>query len=479
MGYGLIEELTRYITGRHLSAHCGATGDKVRCVNAQLEVLLPANSVNSDGISTTDSVSLVRSAVSQFDQLRRLLTSTVKDLPLAIDSLSAASPLLRFTSLFPPTPNPLIDPSRDSLHGQRVSRIIEPILLVGTFVSSGRWPAELVALRKSKQAIFIRLSEILNKKFKLVSIVHDNCIDVSFAKYVFRIFFNIPQELLLLQQNSKYHREMLLYYNDYTMSVVHHTLVHGLQSRFHTYSTVVRLVCLWLDKHCLSNHFSIECIELLVASVYNDNSIQHSDSDRPLSSMLGFLKTLQKLIEFDWQNSSLIVSLLHDDGNISNLNRSQHIITNDAIVQINKDFDICRSRSGMNNSAMYIISNTTKDAQGNYTPMYTQSKPENVVLKLAISAAKVSVEHLVQWMSSSSDTKTIPESIFESSVVANMANITFTFPKKLSVAHGGGNDQGGGNAMWKAYLNGPTAANIKLFSNLSSEELSPANAVLL
>lgn len=392
-------------------------------------------------------------------------------MPLGIDSLSATTPLLRFTALYPPFANALVDPRKDSMHGQRVTKVVEPLVVVATFATSGRWPAQLAAIRKSKSAIIIRISELLLEQFKIRSVVHEDCIDVILAKYVFRVYFTVTQELQLLATTQP--KEASQLQAKLVHLPLHHSLIHGLHAKFHSYSAVVRLMTLWLDQQMFSGHISTEALELLVASVYIDNSLAFADA-HPLSTTVGFVKTLHKLSEFDWQNSPLIVNLLPWK-EASDSSRSLHSFSSADISNIRKEFEASRGSS----AAMYIVSNTTKDYQGRHMPSFTAKRPEAVVLKLICKAANLSATALLEWMGNCADSENPPLSIFKSGAIRAMGNSTFSFQKKLALPQAPAGTNNPGNQLWQAFIHGPSFANIQLFSNLSPKELSQENIILL
>ena len=457
----LIEEIVRYVAGQHLSG-CGEDGQLVRCVSAQLEEALPANASSSNAGEEADA--LTRKAETALEHLRKLLTSSLKGFPVAIDSLSASSPALRYTSLFPPSPSLLLEPSKAEMRGQLGSMVLRPLHTIAT-LSSGLWPATLEALRKAKAALIIRLSELLAEQFHMKSVVHETCLDIIVSGYLFRINFYIAQELELCTLQEKG-----VLYRNFIASPLHSSIIHGLHTRFLSYSAAVRLMHLWLDSEMFSGHFSQEAVELLVAAVYLENG------DIPLSSTTGLLKALMKLAEHNWQGAPLVVDILSRDGG------GGRSLSSAEVEAVHTAFDALRAKSAMTIVPLFIVSNATRDADGALFPCFS-AETESVVLRLIVKSARHTAAKLLEWISDPfySDGETFVEKLFMNDSNSSGRNVVFTFDRKLVLSKEAAevSEMNNGNRIWRAFLAGAPFAQIQLFSNLSAKERAFEKMILM
>lgn len=178
-------EITLHILSRHLPLYCE---NNIRSVCNQLETFLPAAPDPISGLLLTpdkasglfypgaiDAATLCRRAVEAADALRTMITSKLQDMPLLVESVRLCSPELRYTSFFPPWTHPLVlsgggeGKSAVKQHsGERVTSMVSVFPVVLNMHRSGKWPADLEALRKVKTAMLIRLSDNLKNQFQVL-----------------------------------------------------------------------------------------------------------------------------------------------------------------------------------------------------------------------------------------------------------------------------------------------------------------------
>ena len=158
--------------------------------------------------------------------------------------------------------------------------------------------------------------------------------------------------------------------------------------------------------------------------------------------------------------SPLIVNLTDlDSSNTSGLKKGvshPFSISSEEDIQIRKDFESCKG----SRASMYIISNTTRLPNRSFYPAYSNSSPENVVLRLISKYAKVSSTLLLAWISNATPSQDIPLEILSNLAVKNMANLILTVNKNLLFS------------SFSSFFEGVPAAQLRLYSNLSSKELS-------
>jgi hypothetical protein len=121
---------------------------------------------------------------------------------------------------------------------------------------------------------------------------------------------------------------------------------------------------------------------------------------------------------------------------------------------------------------MHIVS--SYDKQRGYAPGYGTSRPESVVLKMVVAAARQSVDLLINWMTrgaiTSFDTSLL-NNILSSPTVRAGYNVVLKLNRGLVCKKVSSGPTEGQN-RWLSALAGPPAFHIELFSNLSNAELN-------
>ena len=233
---GIVETIIRYILGIHVTEVCGNNGDKITSVGCKLEQILPCElqsittTTNTNTISTNnfnnnstmtkvnnnassndsndnnkqdprliyDYKTLCQKAVTGLDYIRTILTSSIKNIPLNIDSLISTASCLRYTSLYPPLPHPILSKYAQDLSllkllaGHQVSSIIEPIHVHAIFGHSSKWPVEKDGVDKLITAFILQISKQLKLQFMIYSIAHRSYLDLIYEGFLFRLHF-LPQ----------------------------------------------------------------------------------------------------------------------------------------------------------------------------------------------------------------------------------------------------------------------------------------------
>ena len=198
----VIEVVSQYILGRHLPSAVGRKGEKVISVTSRL--LEDACFQEEGDLASKTYHALTRHAVQALDKLRSILTSgQLKNLPISYDHLAAMCPELRYTSLMPVKPHPLIlmntaDTSATTTSssssssadgtvsagldaeqrkksilkqyaGQTISLIAQPLRVLARFESSNRWPQDPEAILKCKLAMLLCTRKELKRQFHVSS----------------------------------------------------------------------------------------------------------------------------------------------------------------------------------------------------------------------------------------------------------------------------------------------------------------------
>lgn len=166
-----------------------------------------------------------------------------------------------------------------------------------------------------------------------------------------------------------------------------------------------------------------------------------------------------RIAEFDWAEKPLIVDFTGGEMSAKDIN------------YIRSQFGV--SKSGISKQLpIHIVA--SYDKQRGYAPGYGQRRPERVVLRMIIAAARVSSDQLSEWMARGvEDTHNlcldrimnapqIVSSKYNAIIKINRSVVC----KSVSAGHSDGQNK------WISALSGPSAFHMKLFSNLSSSELS-------
>jgi U3 small nucleolar RNA-associated protein 22 len=239
LAHDLIENIARYIVSRHLHAAVGdvyaAAGDRhdsdddddddehllgavsrqgnfwARMGHLSTTELLAAplsttarssSSGSSSSSSSSSSSKLDLQIVTAYDELRNVLVNKLQRIPLRIDTLLAYSPELRYASLYPIEPHlyvqlkylfsldadaeykPLIRP----YVGCPFSLVTSPIPVIAKFEASSKWPTDAAAIRKCKTAFLLKVKEELWSQSQVLSIIHEDSLDVLVQGYIFRVY---------------------------------------------------------------------------------------------------------------------------------------------------------------------------------------------------------------------------------------------------------------------------------------------------
>ena len=231
----------------------------------------------------------------------------------------------------------------------RISRTTtSPIRILLTFEETSKWPDDLDALRHVKTALLCAIGQKIehsksssNKnRAWLSNDVTSTCVlDVVWSNELFRLEISCPRELILL--NLAVSNETIVVGGKrkrITMNIgkklgdegktielrgpraralhrtatstcvsrpAHHKAIHTLHMTNSSYGATVRLCKKWLHTMMLSDAYTHEAIELLVASLYCEPTCRPYGP--PNAPMSGFLRFLHLLSTHDWSTDPLCV----------------------------------------------------------------------------------------------------------------------------------------------------------------------------
>ena len=463
-GERIVEEVLRHVLARHLPGYCGCGSSKVVSKSSQPEqFFLPGNvcgpSETGESTPDEDAESLFHRATEKLDQLRKIVISDLKDIPLVIDSILAVGASMRYTGIMPPIPHPLLM-ARDTkaISGEHVSLVAVPIPVVATVEGGGKWPKKRDAIVKVKLALLLRIAEQIKKQFDIKSVPHEENLDILFGGYIFRLSLmsSLEVERNIIDDNPfsrvPLPRELL---EKMELNALHVNHIRSLQSQHNSFGPTVRLLSTWLCGHNLSGLLPVKILELLVASVY-----LQPGTLAPSSSSAGLYRTLTRIATFDWENSPLLV----DFG--SDMNQAVE-------MRVNTHF---REMREMNKSiAMFIVSSCDKFFD--YEPCLAVRSTNRITLNIIRRKASESMRLHSTWLQESAcdDFHSI-KSFMVSSDLLDGCDVILHFSSELvnrKAVHRFGND------FLKYHSQGPNFARLRMFANLSDRELSTENLLVV
>ncbi|XP_067130001.1 nucleolar protein 6 [Centruroides vittatus] len=250
-------------------------------------------------------------------ELRKL-----KDIPLTVSSVQGMSAALRYCEIFPPIPhqphidNRIVGSLGNSLilkeNATMAPQWVQPMEVLLHMETSGKWPDDIDAIRRTKAAFYIKLAEMLKSQFMLISVPFTEYVDVLKDGYVFRLSIACHKEINLLKQTINA-QGMIKYENNEESQKLERKIVHlpklssyiyGLQQQNNIYGSACRLAKRWICSQLLSDFISDSCVELLMAYIY----LSPFPFSTPNCPQVAFLRFLHLLHTYDWKSSALIVN---------------------------------------------------------------------------------------------------------------------------------------------------------------------------
>jgi len=181
---GIVEKIIQHIMQLHFMKKKASINFEMRNMLSLVEGLA-IHQTSALNRRFNDSNDLHKAMMRAFDSLCDVLKqeTTALGLPLAIDSVEPISSCLRYSSLFPPVPHPLLGGSKGGGEDSKISFMTpgEPILIQIRFEGSSKWPTDIDAMGAAKCAMLI----------KLASGIEETKIGKFFFVLVMRTIFNL------------------------------------------------------------------------------------------------------------------------------------------------------------------------------------------------------------------------------------------------------------------------------------------------
>ena len=319
-----------------------------------------------------------------FNQLETDLMS-LTDIPLSIHGVQGSSAVFRYTDVFPPLAttyrpdNKLIRGRKDCLvlseNITAAPKYVCPLEVSLQLSTSGKWPDELEALRKTKAAFHIQIAECLRKQYMLTVKASYSHVDVYKEGFVFRLRVAHQKEVGCLKQQVT--EDGVVQYKDNEESIeLENKLfelpkltgaLHGLHAQQPSYGTACCLTKRWLSAQLLDDsHIPDVAVELLVASIYLTPA-PYRPTQMP---QVAFLRMLEVLARGHWNTDPVIVNF-NDE------------MSREEIVAVETHFGSSR------NTLPPLFISTPYDQQ---TSIWTRKAPTTLILNRITELAKQSLK---------------------------------------------------------------------------------------
>ncbi|KAI9822361.1 MAG: hypothetical protein M1827_000080 [Pycnora praestabilis] len=364
----IFNQIILYLLNRHFGENVGNAADFVgtgfdRMISSQNQ-LGPKASVSFQSLMTA------------FDSLEKQVRD-MDGMPLRLRQISAADPMLRYSSSYLPIPS-------------RFRGIERPANIVVQFEGSGRWPDDLAAIQKTKCAFLLKIGELVEESVQdtITRIGLENedshisnaaFLDIIYPKgAAFRVRIHSEREQVLLERqiqdrNLSQHGSieaalaLSAYKQTFILAPLHTQAVRTLCTRHALLSTTIRLVKKWFDNHLLSAHVSEELVELIVIHSF----VLPYPWEAPSSAMTGFLRTILFISRWDWRTDPLIVDFNGE-------------MTDKDINSINTRFEAWRKiDSSLNRIVLFAASNYNPEGT-----IWTEKGPSKVAAARMTSLAR-------------------------------------------------------------------------------------------
>ncbi|GJQ76288.1 hypothetical protein Trydic_g2017 [Trypoxylus dichotomus] len=264
-----------------------------------------------------------------YNDLNKILRNL--QLPLIVTNIQGTSDSFSYTELFPPIPTTYKEDENMLSHNEskliikpdarQLPRHVAPIQCIVQMGKSSGWPDDVSVLQCMKCEFYIKLSELLESEYNIMSSVTLDQLDIFYEGLVFRIKLFVPKELMLLKRtinnegivSYKDNEESLQLERDMDILPKVTSALSGIHQIYPSFGPSCALIKRWLRSQLIDNyHISDTVINLWNASLYL-NDPPYKIAQLP---QVAFLRFLQYLIHFDWKLNPVIVNFNEDISNI-------------------------------------------------------------------------------------------------------------------------------------------------------------------
>ncbi|XP_046821739.1 nucleolar protein 6 [Vespa crabro] len=289
----------------------------------QMEDILKLNKIKITHFAYGTGEEATLRVVKAFNSLEKDLMSLV-DIPLSITGVQGSSAAFRYTEVFPPLSTVYRAGHKITKEGENylmlktknigmVPRYVYPLDVSLQLSTSGKWPEELEAIRKTKAAFHIQIAECLRKQHNLKAQGNVAHIDVFKDGFVFRLRIAHQKEIAFLKHQVD--EDGVIKYRDNEESIELEKklfqlpklngALHGIHSQHPSFGAACCLTKRWLSAHLLDDHHMPNvAVELILASMYlMPEPYRHAHMPQ-----VGFLRVLEIFAREYWNTDPVIVN---------------------------------------------------------------------------------------------------------------------------------------------------------------------------
>ncbi|KAG2496823.1 hypothetical protein HYH03_005229 [Edaphochlamys debaryana] len=322
------DRILSHLASRHMPA-----GTAVASASGCLDWALTARN-RPPGSDLSSSRAVEAAAEKLGKQLRAL-----EGLALKVIAVQPLSSVARGTAPLPPVPHPLaggggaagLKAAAAGGGGGGLPRCLDPLEVLVTLESSGRWPDDPMAFKKMKAALGLQLGSSLAASYGHYVSASEEAVDVLVDGFAFRLvlYSGRDEAMLTARSNStaagtgatasnpaglppppsvasaSVGSGVLSPEESPLMLTWHHGLVSYVAGANASYGPAARLAGRWLAAHMMSYHVGPQTVELLMAAAYGGAG--GPASPPPGSRLTGFLRFLQLLATWPWHLRPLVV----------------------------------------------------------------------------------------------------------------------------------------------------------------------------
>lgn len=266
-----------------------------------------------------------------YNELNKVIRS-VENMKHDITTIQPISPHLRGSAVFPPLPVSL-QPRNSNLKKKRGVTLfpenfnqagkilhIEPVEVMLTLDSTGKWPSDPEALEAARQEYLIGLGEGLKEKEYTVKFAQDY-LDVLHGQFVFRLRVKCPKQLTVAFPSKLDGQRRRL---DLDIMPRVHAALDQLYRERPAFGLTCRLVKRWVACHLMTDHISDMALDLIVAHLF----LNPQPYNEPASSSCGFKRFLKFMSQFEWDEAPLVVNF-DDQLKLDEISNLQQLVAND------------------------------------------------------------------------------------------------------------------------------------------------------
>ncbi|XP_017766382.1 PREDICTED: nucleolar protein 6 [Eufriesea mexicana] len=260
--------------------------------------------------------------INAFNCLEKDLMS-LTDIPLSIHGVQGSSAVFRYADVFPQLATVHQHSKQPIRKNKNCLILLKNVIPIPMYVrahevslqlsTSGKWPDDLEAFRKTKAAFHIQIAECLRKQCMLKANANFSYIDVYKDGFVFRLRISHQKEITFLKQRIT--RDGIIQYKDNEESIELEnklfelpkltSALHGLHTQQPSFGPACCLAKRWLSAQLLDDfHIPDIVVELLVASMYLTPT-SYKPSQMP---QVTFLRLLEMFAKGHWNTDPVIVN---------------------------------------------------------------------------------------------------------------------------------------------------------------------------